>query len=227
MSSTWTTQTTAGKQPARATDYRSLAPFQAAVTRRRFLQLGGTAAGVAIAAGAGTQLGGIASDQGRRGDEAGSPHRHDRRSQACRDPHAGEPVVRPLLRQPAGRARLRRQAGAEVPERHHHLRAAGHGPDGPRLPAAVPHGLVEGERPERRGPGPQLGRRPQRPQQRPVEQLGAGQDRADDGLLHPRRHPVPVRPGRRVHHLRWLPSGDSWPRRARTGCTSGPARAAA
>jgi phospholipase C len=41
-----------------ATDYRSLAPFRAAVTRRRFLQLGGTAAGVAIA-GAGTQLGGI------------------------------------------------------------------------------------------------------------------------------------------------------------------------
>ena len=44
-----------------ATDYRSLAPFRAAVSRRRFLQLGGTAAGVAIAAGAGTgtQLGGI------------------------------------------------------------------------------------------------------------------------------------------------------------------------
>jgi len=44
---------------APATDYRSLAPFQAAVTRRRFLQLGGTAAGAAIAASAGTQLGGI------------------------------------------------------------------------------------------------------------------------------------------------------------------------
>ena len=40
-----------------ATDYRSLAPFRAAVTRRRFLQLGGTAAGVTVAAG--TQLGGI------------------------------------------------------------------------------------------------------------------------------------------------------------------------
>ncbi|HWM97394.1 MAG TPA: hypothetical protein VNO54_10070, partial [Streptosporangiaceae bacterium] len=44
---------------APASDYRSLTPFQAAVTRRRFLQLGGTAAGVAIAAGAGTQLGAI------------------------------------------------------------------------------------------------------------------------------------------------------------------------
>ena len=44
-----------------ATDYRSLTPFRAAVTRRRFFQLGGTAAGVAIAAGAGTQLGGTTS----------------------------------------------------------------------------------------------------------------------------------------------------------------------
>ena len=40
-----------------ATDYRSLAPFRAAVTRRRFLQLGGTAAGVTVAAG--PQLSGI------------------------------------------------------------------------------------------------------------------------------------------------------------------------
>src|SRR5580693_4124791 len=44
-----------------ATDYRSLTPFRAAVTRRRFFQLGGAAAGVAIAAGAGTQLGGTTS----------------------------------------------------------------------------------------------------------------------------------------------------------------------
>ena len=43
-----------------ATDYRSPVPFRAAVTRRRFLSLGGTAAGVAITAGAGGQLGGIA-----------------------------------------------------------------------------------------------------------------------------------------------------------------------
>jgi phospholipase C len=41
-----------------ASDYRSPAPFRAAVSRRRFFQLGGTAAGVAIAAGACTQLGG-------------------------------------------------------------------------------------------------------------------------------------------------------------------------
>jgi phospholipase C len=45
---------------AAATDYGSQAPFKAAVSRRRFIRLGGTAAGVAIAAGAGTQIGGIA-----------------------------------------------------------------------------------------------------------------------------------------------------------------------
>src|ERR1700729_4449326 len=43
-----------------ATDYRSQAPFKAAVSRRRFIRLGGPAAGVAIAAGAGTQIGVIA-----------------------------------------------------------------------------------------------------------------------------------------------------------------------
>jgi phospholipase C len=41
------------------TDYSTPAPFQAAVSRRRFLSLGGTAAGVAITAGAGAQLGGL------------------------------------------------------------------------------------------------------------------------------------------------------------------------
>ena len=47
-----------GEAASPATDYGSLAPFRAAVSRRRFLQLGGTA-GVAIAVGADTQLGGI------------------------------------------------------------------------------------------------------------------------------------------------------------------------
>jgi phospholipase C len=45
--------------PAAATDYSFQAPFKAAVSRRRFLRVGGTAAGVALAAGAGSQLGGI------------------------------------------------------------------------------------------------------------------------------------------------------------------------
>ena len=48
-----------GEAASPVTDYGSLAPFRAAVTRRRFLQLGGMTAGVAIAAGADTQLGGI------------------------------------------------------------------------------------------------------------------------------------------------------------------------
>src|SRR5271154_23342 len=51
-----------GEEVSPATDYRSLAPFRAAVSRRRFFQLSGTAAGAAIAAGAGTQLGGTTRD---------------------------------------------------------------------------------------------------------------------------------------------------------------------
>jgi phospholipase C len=43
-----------GSRPAFLTDYRAPVPFKAAVTRRRFL---GGAAGLAVAAGAGTQLG--------------------------------------------------------------------------------------------------------------------------------------------------------------------------
>jgi phospholipase C len=46
------------------------------------------------------------------------------------------------------------------------------------------------------------------PERRAVEQLGSGQDRRDDGLLHPERDPVPVRGRRRLHHLRRLPPGD-------------------
>ncbi len=42
------------------TDYSTPTPFKEAVSRRRFLSLGGTAAGVAITAGAGAQLSGIA-----------------------------------------------------------------------------------------------------------------------------------------------------------------------
>jgi phospholipase C len=47
-----------GEAASPATDYGSLAPFRAAVSRRRFLQLGGMA-GVALAVGADTQLGGM------------------------------------------------------------------------------------------------------------------------------------------------------------------------
>src|SRR5262245_14641269 len=44
-----------------ATDYHSLAPFKAAVSRRRFLRMGGAAAGAAaLTVGAGAELGGTA-----------------------------------------------------------------------------------------------------------------------------------------------------------------------
>ena len=52
----------------------------------------------------------------------------------------------------------------------------------------------------------------------------AAKSRRDDGLLHQGRDPVPVRRGRRLHHLRRLPPGDHGRRPAPTGCTSGPAR---
>ncbi|HET7017595.1 MAG TPA: phospholipase C, phosphocholine-specific [Streptosporangiaceae bacterium] len=57
------------------TDYRTPAPFAEAVSRRRFLSLGGTAAGVAITAGAGAGagLGGLA--RAPRALAASKPHR--------------------------------------------------------------------------------------------------------------------------------------------------------
>ena len=58
--------------PPAATDYSFQTPFKAAVSRRRFLQVGGTAAGVALAAGAGSQLGGIAGTT--RAAAATRPH---------------------------------------------------------------------------------------------------------------------------------------------------------
>ncbi len=56
-----------------STDYSTPVPFQAAVSRRRFLSLGGTAAGVAITGAAGAQLGGIV--RAPRALAASKPHR--------------------------------------------------------------------------------------------------------------------------------------------------------
>ncbi len=127
------------------TDYRAPAPFKATVSRRRFLQVGGALAGAAAVGGGASQLGGLTGQS-----RAEAATRDDGRPQARGHPHAGEPVVRPLLRHPARRARLRRQAGTEVPERHDGLRAARHHADRPRVPAPVPHGLDQGGRAERR-----------------------------------------------------------------------------
>ncbi|HEY2552769.1 MAG TPA: phospholipase C, phosphocholine-specific [Streptosporangiaceae bacterium] len=60
-----------GEETSAATDYGSPTPFKAAVSRRRFLSLGGSAAGVAMAAGAGTSLGGFA--RATRAAAASSP----------------------------------------------------------------------------------------------------------------------------------------------------------
>ena len=104
---------------------------------------------------------------------------------------------------PRRRPRVRRQAGPQLAEREQRLPAAGLLPDRPGVPAAV-----QPDRPDRRRPRPQLVRRSRGVEQRPVESVGRGQGRGDDGLLHPVRDPVPVRAGRRVHHLRRLPPGD-------------------
>ena len=93
--------------------------FTAAVSRRRFLQVGGVLAGAAAVGAGASQLVGLT---GR--SRAGGGDGDDRGPQARGDPHAGEPVLRPLLRHPAGRPGLLRQAGAQVPERHDDLRAA-------------------------------------------------------------------------------------------------------
>ena len=131
-----------------------LAPFRAAVTRRRFLQLGGTAA----------------RGDGRRGPPARRDHRSDQDRRGGKRVTTGtiadlKHVV--IIMQETGRSTTTSatcgacgfadKQALGIPEQHHHLRAAGRGPDGPRLSAAIPNGLVESERPERGGPGPQLG----------------------------------------------------------------------
>ena len=55
------------------------------------------------------------------------------------------------------------------------------------------------------GPRPRLGRRPRGLQQRQVRQVDPRQGLHDDGVPDPRRHPVPLRPRRRLHRLRRLP----------------------
>ena len=64
------------------------------------------------------------------------PDRDHLRPEARGDPHAGEPVLRPLLRHPQRRPRVRRQAGPHLAEREQHLPAARLGPHRPRVPAA-------------------------------------------------------------------------------------------
>lgn len=136
-------------------------------------------------------------------------HRHDLGRETRGDPHAGEPQLRPLLRAPEGRARLRR------PQRHHpRRRLSGLQPAQRRRPS-VP---VEAERHPGRG---RQGRRDPRPVQRrpaallvltalrveqgPPRQLGLGRGQHPLARLsRPRRHPLPLRARRQLHHLRRL-----------------------
>lgn len=123
---------------------------------------------------------------------------------------AGEPLVRPLLRHPARRPRLRRPARAAAPRWPPGLLPAGCRTPR-RLPAALPPEHPREQRPghplhqprlarpargaQRREDGPLAARAPGgRRRQRPVR----------DGLPHPRGHPLPVRPRRRLHRLRQL-----------------------
>ena len=136
----------------------------------------------------------------RAGRDPSRPRREDdavdQGRQARRDPDAGEPVVRPLLRHAARRPRLRRQAGARAPRRRHDLPQ----PDPTRTDGGhlLPFRLDSAKYNAQNAGGldHSLGRRAHRVEQRRLEQLGRGQVRADHGLLHPRGHPVPARAGR-------------------------------
>ena len=132
---------------------------------------------------------------------------------ARRRADAGEPVLRPLLRHHARRARLRRPERAEEPVFY---QPDADNPDEYLLP--VPHRHPQHQRAEPALQQPQLGSAA-----RLVGQRGDGRvrDRAPgrrrrrrpvhDGLLQARRHPVPLGPGRRLHHLRRLPLLDAGP----------------
>ena len=161
---------------------------------RRFLKL---AAGAAVGAAAlPDPIGRALALPARRG------HRHDRGSRACGDLHAGEPLVRPLFRDPARGARL-------LPIRRPLILPGGasvfHQPKAPGSAEAVTPFHLDSATTRAQShvqPGPQLEGQP-----RDVEaarRLDSGQDRLHHGLLHPRGHPLLLRPGRRLHHLRRL-----------------------
>ena len=186
------------------TDYRSPAPFRATVSRRRFLQVGGALAGAA-AVGRGQPADGLG---GRR--RAARPHRDDRRPEARGDPHAGEPVLRPLLRHPAGRARLLRQAGPQVPERQ---RRSSSSPTAARTDLGyllpVPHGLHQGGRAERRATSTTAGPATTARATAGCGTTGSPPRPSRRWATSPARPAVQLRAGRRVHHLRRLPPVDT------------------
>ena len=140
---------------------------------------------------------------GRR-PRAGAPrqpgHRYDQGRRARGDPDAGEPQLRPLLRDSARRARLRRSEAHHLAKRRARLEAARQGRRRHGRPLPFRH-----RRHPRRDP---LQPRPQlEGQPRALEaprRLDRGQGPPDHGLFHPRGPAVPLRAGRRVHGLRRL-----------------------
>ena len=137
--------------------------------------------------------------------------RQPARHQARGDPDAGEPVLRPLLRHAARRARLRRPGRPHAEHREVGVLPARPGEPG-RLPAALPPGHPDHQRAGHPVHQPRLDRPARGVEQRRDGQLAArapGRGRHErpvhDGLLRARGHPVPVRAGRVVHDLRQLP----------------------
>ena len=121
---------------------------------------------------------------------------------ARRRPDAGEPLLRPLLRHAARRARLRRPAPVTLPAG----KPVWHQPDGDRR-------VVLPFRPDARQPRPAVHRGPRPRLEAPRTALERRQLRPVGAAKTPRRwrtctrerHPVPLRAGRRLHDLRRLP----------------------
>ena len=132
-----------------------------------------------------------------RVDPGVAPFGYDRRRRARRHPDAGEPLVRPLLRHDARRARLRRPAPGDPAERAVRL-----APGRRRGETLLPfHPDRQRSRPGQflRGPRARLGRHPPGLERRPLRPVDRRQGADHDGVPRALGHPVPLRAGRRVH----------------------------
>ena len=166
------------------------------VDRRRFLQLAGGSAALSVLTPSIARAASIPAIES---------HRLHQRRRAHRRADAGEPLVRPLLRDHARRPRVRRPAPRRDAQREAGL-ASAHRQEpegrGAPLPAQARRPRPEvppGHRPRVGQPARGVRRREPRP-------VGAGQGHPrDHGPPAARRHPVPLRAGRRLHPVRRLP----------------------
>ena len=190
----------------RSSDQRDEALIRRVLSRRHMLEL-------ALAGSAGLALVGR-----RRSRYQRSPSRRHRTGRlgpggggARGLPHAGEPLLRPLLRHLPGRARVRRPPG----RRQRGVRPAGAGrlPDGRRSSRSIstwPRAIGElhpRPHPQLGSPAPVLGPRHdgrlrEGPHHGPSTR-GPSTARYH-GLLPPHRRPLPLRAGRRLHPVRRL-----------------------